>query len=335
MDDQSIGGHGNNSPNFQQDFNFENTESKKPKVYFLKGHGERDTEDQNPYSGYSGIAQQIRRDNVDVDQFAFGEKQAVPEDADALIVAGPSKRLSPREIDALRAYMEKQGRLAILLDSTSDGGLGGFLQAWGVKAGDDVVIDPTRTLSGLELFVSDYAQHPITRGLKGVSSILYLPRSIEPGAEQGGESGLADKPRVVSLASCSAEGWAEADLDQKPTKYDAARDRKGPISVAVAVEKGPVEGVDVAIRPTRMVVLGDADFAANGALTGGNVDLFLGALNWLIEREHLLAIAPKPVEETRLVITQAQLGMLFWVVVAGIPGAIALAGGLVWFRRRA
>jgi len=310
-------------------------DEKKPKMYLLHGHGERSIEDHNQYSGFSGIAQQIRRDNVDVEELTLGEKQGIPEDADAVVIAGPAKRLSPREIEVLQAYMDRQGRLAVLLDAVSDGGLSTFLRSWGVKVGDDVVVDPTRTLSGLELFVTEYTQHPITRSLREVTSILYLPRSIEPLEEPGDAAGRADKPRVVSLASCSADGWAESDLDQKPMKFDASLDRKGPISLAVAVEKGAVDGVDVGIRPTRMVVFGDTDFAANGALTGGNVDLMLGALNWLIEREHLLAIAPKTIDETRLVMSRAQLNLLGWTVIAGLPSCIALAGGLVWLRRRA
>ena len=104
--------------------------------------------------------------------------------------------------------------------------------------------------------------------------------------------------------------------------------------MAVAVEKGPVPGVDVQIRPTRMVVIGDSDFVADGVMTGANGDFFLSALNWLLERGELMAIAAKPVEAYPLMMSQFQLRALFWIVVAGLPALPAALGVLVWWRRR-
>ena len=63
-----------------------------------------------------------------------------------------------------------------------------------------------------------------------------------------------------------------------------------------------------------MVVFGDSDFVSNGALAGGDQDLFMSALNWLLDREELMAIAPKPIEEIKLSLTRKQLniGLRFW-----------------------
>ena len=82
-------------------------------------------------------------------------------------------------------------------------------------------------------------------------------------------------------------------------------------------------------------MFGDSDFVANGAMTGGNEDFFMSALNWLLEREELMGIASKPVEQNRLVLSRTELRMLFWVVVVILPGFIAMYGSLVWLRRRA
>ncbi len=143
-----------------------------------------------------------------------------------------------------------------------------------------------------------------------------------------------DKPRAVPLAWCSEAGWAESDLKQQPLRYDVEVDRPGPVSIAVAVEKGPVEGIDVEIQPTRMVVVGDADFIGNGTLTGGNTDFLLSSLNWLLEREELMAIAPKPFEQYRLTVSQSQRQTLFLIIVVGIPAAVGVLGLLVWAGRR-
>ena len=88
------------------------------------------------------------------------------------------------------------------------------------------------------------------------------------------------------------------------------------------------------IRPTRLVVFGDSDFVSNASLIAGNVDFFMSALNWLLEREELMAIAPKSAVYAQLIMDQRQQRILLWVVVCVLPLLVALAGGLVWVRRR-
>lgn len=310
------------------------SQTRQPVVYFLQGHGEREIDSFERGAGYSSIAELVRRDHAEVKPLVLGQVPAIPEDASAVVIAGPQKALSPAELDVLRDYLDRQGRLLLLLDAATVTGLETLCEKWGVRLVNDVVLDATRTLTGRELFITEYEPHPITQPLTGLSTVLYLPRSVEPldGAPEGDP---ADRPSVEPLAACTESGWAETDSGQNPMRYDPERDRPGPVSVAVAVEKGPVPGIDVQIRPTRLVVIGDSDFAANGVMTGANEDFFLGALNWLLERGELLAIAAKPVEEGRLYMTQRQLRGLFWLVVGAIPAMPAALGMLVWWRRRA
>jgi hypothetical protein len=309
-------------------------ESRRPVIYFLQGHGERDVDNFNRAAGYSSLAQEIRRDNVDVRKLTLGEKQSIPADCDALVIAGPEKRISEQELSLIRIYLEQKGRLLAMLDAMTQTGLELLLADWGIRLADDVVVDATRTLSGRELFITKYEPHPITGRLKNETSILYLPRSVEPAVSAEEAGGAPDKPRVMPLAASSEAGWAESDLTQNPMKFDAGMDRPGPVSVAAAAERGPVPGIDVQIRPTRVVVFGDSDFVSNAALTGGNTDFFLSALNWLLERAELMAIAPKLIEQNRLILTDVQLRTLHWIVVVVLPLLVAMGGALVWLRRR-
>ena len=310
------------------------TQGRVPTVYFLQGHGERDIEDYSQRGGFSGIAQQIRRDNIDIRKLVLGEEAAIPADCDVLIIARPKKKLSQPELDIVRKYLDQKGRIMALMDPVGDTGLEALFADWGLRLGNDVVVDATRTLTGGELFATEYGTHPITKDLKGVTSIFYLPRSVEPIAESEVGSEQPDKPHGAVLVSCSLSGWAEVNLEESPMKYDPATDRPGPVGIAAAVEKGPVPEIDVKIRPTRLVVFGDSDFVSNNALLAGNVDFFMSALNWLLEREELMAISSKTVEQTRLVMNRFQLRVVLWVVVVAMPLAVALIGGLVWVRRR-
>jgi len=313
------------------------TEAKAPVVYFLQGHGERDPDSYDRTKGYSTLARDIKRDNSIVKKVTLGEQKTIPDDADVLIIAGPQKRFAPAEIEQISQFITKNGRVFFLLDSLTDTGLTPLLKEWGVQVGDDVVVDPTRTLSGNELFVTQYEHHPITEKLAGVSSILYLPRSVEAVEEAApGPDTAPDKPRATTLIKCTADGWGETDPSQNPVRYDPGVDHKGPVGVAVAVEKGGTAGaLDTQIKPMRLVVLGDSSFLDNGALIGGNADLFQSALNWLLNRKELMAIAAKSVEEYRLVLDQNQLRWLGWATIGGLPALVAVLGVVVWLRRRA
>ena len=84
----------------------------------------------------------------------------------------------------------------------------------------------------------------------------------------------------------------------------------GPISLAVAVS-APVAGAsapppaegqepDPNKPETRLVVVGDSDFAANSvAGIGGNRDMFLNIVNWLAQQDNLISVRPRNPEDRR------------------------------------
>ena len=312
------------------------TVSKQPVLYFLSGHGERSIDDYDRKHGYSSVAKQIRRDFIKLKTLSLAESYAIPEDCDALVIAGPTKKLSQPELDILRRYLEQNGRLLILLDAHTRSGLGSVLEDWGVSIADDVVVQANRTWVSGGLLVGDYGVHPITHGLEGIATIMYQPRSVFPIADaESTNQTSADRPRVSVLATSTSQGWADVDMDQEPKNFDPERDRAGPVPVAVAIERGLVEKLDMQLQPTRMVIVGDSDFITNGNITYvGNRDLFLNSLNWLIERETVMGISPKPIEEMRLVLSQSELFLLAGIVVLGLPSCVAFLGLAVWMKRR-
>lgn len=309
----------------------------KPVVYVLQGHDEANFDDYDEVRGYSEIARAIQRENIDLRTLVLGERKSVPDDADGLIVAGPLKKISQPELDILRRYLDESGRMLVMLEPMNDAGLKPLLEDWGVQVVNDLVVDPQRMLEDRPemMLVRDYEPHAITDPLRDVVTMFFLPRSVQPVADVPDAAGAADRPRVVSLVKSSDVGWADTDRQHKEIRFDPESDQPGPISIAVAVEKGPGPGIDVEIQSTRMVVIGDSDFVMNHYISGGNKDLMLGGLNWLLERDDLMGISPKAYESYRLVVSREQFWCLFGIVVGGIPGAVALLGLLVWAWRRA
>ena len=85
-----------------------------------------------------------------------------------------------------------------------------------------------------------------------------------------------------------------------------------------------------------MIVAGESYFLGNQTIDKlGNREFATHALNWLLARNELLVeLAPRPITEYKLVMTQSQLTTTRWVLMAGMPGTVLLAGLLVAVRRR-
>ena len=103
--------------------------------------------------------------------------------------------------------------------------------------------------------------------------------------------------------------------------------------MAACVERGAGGAIDVEIKPTRIVVIGDADFAANAYLTGANGEFFMRALHWLAAQEHWLAPGPERQGVTFRAGGRDVLVVFAFLVLAVPLGGLAL-GGLVLMARR-
>jgi ABC-type uncharacterized transport system len=308
---------------------------KKPVVYTLTGHGERDFSDTTKQHGYSEAGHLLEMENIELRPLDLARQREVPEECDALLISGPTRKLSSAEQESIGQYMRRSGRLLLMVDSGPATGLEDLLKEWGVVLGQDVVMDTRKTLTGKDLYVSRYANHPITAKMNGLTSLFFLPRSVD--AVFGGVPSRRpeDQPRLTQLASCSEHGWAERDLQSPSAQFDEGVDLRGPISIAVAVEKGVAAEKGVSLKAGRLVVVGDSQFCANEPIYDGGMVLFLNSVNWLLDRADLIDIPVKPVQEVRLNLDRHDLNKLFATLVVVLPGWIAATGLLVWSRRRA
>lgn len=351
-------------------------ESRKPKALVVSGHGEARLEDYSP-AGLSGAKDLLERDNFDVEEWSSLGQARVPEGTDLVIVAAPRARFLAQELDTLAHYLRGGGRLLVLAEPNlsqtglEPTGLEEWLAGFGVKLGEDVVVDPRNALPlfGAESFtVDDYAEHPVTKALQQAHFpvLLSLARSVSAGEAVPGV-------KVTELLFASAESWGETDLVHLDAVAKGEGDTPGPVSLGVAVtvasadeeaqdasgamdgetgngtaataaedqsapsdsETPGEEGTATPKLEGRMVVMGDADFATNAQLPAvGNPTLTLNIVNWLVERENLLGIPPKPAEEVRLDLSRGELRFLWLLVVLGMPALALVAGVFVYFERR-
>lgn len=327
------------------------------KVYFTQGHGEKDHVS-TERTGYSAIAQALSTDNYGVEKVVLAQTREVPADATVLVVAGPATDFLQPEIEAVARYLAKGGKLLALIDppagtSSTTPLLDGLLQSWGFALGMNIVVDASGIgqLLGTDAsvpVVANYPPHPITENFQ-LMTAFPLARSVVAGdaATSGGRT-----PEV--FAQTGAQSWAETDLAAitsgggRVELNEDKGDRPGPISLAAAVSAPatdapapppPAEGAAPADnKPTpqsRVVVIGDSDFASNGILgVQGNRDFFQNTVNWLAQQEGLIAIRPREPEDRRITMTAEAQNMVFWLSIFGIPGFIFALGLLNWRGRR-
>lgn len=326
------------------------------KVYFTQGHGEKDLA-ASDRGGFSTAADAMKQDNYAVESLVLIQKKTVPDDATVVVIAGPTTDFFPPEIEALNAYTARGGKVMVMLDPVLKGGpqplLTQFLADWGIRAGNDVVLDTSgmgqlvgTTDASVPVAVPPYPSHPITANFRDITAYP-MSRSMAP--IEGGSNSHVAQPVVQS----SSQGWAESDLASLATgKAEVALnpekgDKPGPITLAAAVTAPATvtppapsgnttpPAADAPKPETRVLGIGDSDFASNAAIgVPGNRDLFMNAINWLAQQENLIAVRPRQPEDRRLTMTSEQQYSVMVLSLLVIPGLVFATGFYTWWRRR-
>jgi ABC-type uncharacterized transport system involved in gliding motility auxiliary subunit len=325
----------------------------KKKVYFLGGHGEKDT-GVSERTGYSGIADALKRDNYEFDKLVLAQSNEIPADATVLVEAGPRTDLLEQEVPLLRDYLAKSGKLLVLLDPPDDlkafppmPRLEGLIAEWGIEAVKSVVVDVSgrTSVATVPVAAPPYPSHPITDRFDLVT-MFPLVRALAP--TEVIPEGRTPQPFLQT----HQRSWSERTMAQLESPDTLAPetdkgDTTGPVTIGMAVAvpakapepPKPAEGSAPAEPPaapeTRIAAIGDSDFASNGYLqVEGNRDLFMNTLSWLAQQESLISIRPREASDRRLTLTASQITLMFWLSIVVIPGAVLGTGVYTWWRRR-
>jgi ABC-type uncharacterized transport system involved in gliding motility auxiliary subunit len=305
------------------------------KVYFASGHNERQiaNEEGKPAESKESMgraAEALRNETYTVETLELASSGAVPEDADAVVVAGPTRVYFDHEIDALRSYVGGGGALLVMIDPRAQTNLYDLVEEWGVVLSDDVVVDQSLALFGQATspFAGGYApDHPITEQMRE-TTLFPMVRSVLI-QEDAADSWEA-------LVQTSPDSWAERDLDGWRASGRAALgegDLNGPVPIA-AVGTIAVEGDDPSAAG-RVVVFGDSDWVTNEFLDSfSNRDLFLNTVNWLLGDVEQISVRPHISRASRFQLDQAQFRRIQYLSLFVLPQAIAVLGVFAWWMRR-
>ena len=284
--------------------------TEKTKIAFLQGNGEPSLSELPQLNQQLSIM-------YNVSTVKFSDTTNIPSTYKTLVIIAPSDTVNPEYFKQLDDFMLKGGRILVALNrvkgdfSNASGssvytGFENWLKKKGIDVQDEFVLDANagnvmvRQQNGMFVMntpvkfpflpvITNFADHPITKGIESVVLPFASPIKISPA-----DSTL----HVVKLALTSKN----TGVEKPPVYFNVMKEwakSDFPISslpVAVAVD-GKIEGDTY----SKMVVFGDGDFATNGSgqqaqkLEDDNINLMANAIDWLSDDTGLIALRTKGV----------------------------------------
>lgn len=314
------------------------SEEKQNKIYVLGGKGGPDFAKDE---GLTGFKAYLTRQNIKSDALSLMNVDKVPEDARALLLIGARYDLTDRELKLLRDFWEKKGRIFIALDPAAQPQtpkLAEFLSEAGVTPQDDRILKTVAlgfATGIMRQVVGNFSEtDPITKRLRGVETIFQGDtQSLALSAPGAPPAAI----RTAPLITAAGGYWGETkyqNVKETGAFFDPKEDHAPPLVIAASAEKGALPDRRVQVDTSRMIVVGNYTFLTDQALNQPNVDFALAALNWMLNREELIGIAPKETKQFTLNLTDEQVRNITVVSMFLIPGAVAFLGIATWLKRR-
>lgn len=306
-----------------------------PNLVYLSGHGERDPVS-NENTAYNKFTDQLSDKGISVTTKNL-LKSELGIDTSVLVIAAPSHPVLEGELEHIKNYISNGGNLLWMMDPGNLQGLDELASFLDITFQKGVIVDNNTNLRntlGIQhpavIPVLDYFQHAITKNIN-YNTLFPISRGV---------TGNDNSPWKTSIIAQSLpKSWSETDGLKSEIIFDSdSGDIAGPISIILALEKilgDSSQANSVPGKTQRIVVAGDSDFLSNSYIgVGANLQLGLNIINWLTEDDTLIAIEPKPSNDTQLRLSDTAtllIGSGFLVI---LPIFLLTSGLIIWFKRR-
>ena len=293
-------------------------------IMYVDGHGEPKLDGQANFD-LGDFGRQLGTKGFRIQALNLAVAPEVPDNASVLVIAPPRVDLLKGEVEKIKRFLERGGNVLWLIDQDPLHGLQPIAEYLHLQLTPGVVVDPQAARLGVEPTIAvsaNYGRHAITETFSGYITVFPLVRRMAVDPEAKGW-------QATTLVEVAPSGWVETGDVSKDIRFDQGRDIRGPVPIAVALERSQ-NG-----RGQRVVVVGGSSFLSN-TIVGqlGNLDLGTNILNWLSEDENLITIQPRARVDSELNLTRAKLAVIAIGFLLFVPAAFVLAGGMIWWRRR-
>lgn len=300
-------------------------------VYQLLGHNEY-TFDDFTYTTT------LEKSNFTLNTLNMTTAGAVPEDADILVILGPSWDYSQNEVDKIQEFLERGGSLYAAFDLVQEDltNLTTFLESWNIDMMKGIIMeqDSTRLIpefgSSPVVFAPLYEEEKIAQALIENNQNMIISSSIGFAETEIAKRNI----EFIPVLSSTGKSWFRIDLTAASMNR-LITDKTGPIFAAVgAAEKNMDTGFQ---EGAKILVLGSAQSFSplpNVGSLKANFDFTLAALGWLAGGDKAINVQSRSLYQLPLQMSGANAFIYAGIVVILIPFGIILAGLIVYLRRK-
>lgn len=291
-----------------------------PQVYVLEGHGEAELP--------STFADQIDKENMETVSLSLLTVDAVPEEADCVLIYSPTSDISEEERDMLADYVSGGGKLMVMAGPVENGSLDNLyslLSDYGVKANEGIVVEGDRNHYALQMpyiILPDMGSSEITNPLIEENYYVLMPISTGLTVEETTNGTVTQLLTTSEYAFSKTAGYNISTYEKEEGDID------GPFTLAVSVENTG-GGKMVWFTSSHFI-----DDMYNAYSSGANVDMSMNAMSSLIGEREAIAIRSKSLNYNYLTISDSAGSTLKVIMIGIFPLAYLGIGICVILRRR-
>ena len=202
-----------------------------PQLYLLEGHGESELPET--------FREQVEKENVEMVSLSLITEDAVPDDADCVMIYAPASDISEEERDVLADYVAGGGKLLVCAGPTQEEGilenLYSLLSDYGVEPVEGMVVegDPGyySGFYGPAALLPELNSDDITDSLREANYFVMMPLSLGLTVDEDSREGT-----VTRLLTTSEDSYSKLDGYEMTTYEREEGDLDGPFALAVSVE---------------------------------------------------------------------------------------------------
>jgi len=288
-------------------------------VYIIAGHGETELD--------SSFTDALEKLNLSVEDLTLLTEDAVPDDAAAVIINGPTSDFSEDDAQKIIDYLASGGKALITTSYEATGDMTNFdsvLAEYGMQVSQGIVMESDR---------SSYYQYPFyllpnivsadqTANVEGY--IMIVDAQAVTNIDEDSET-----LTFTSLLESSSSAYLKTDLDTMTTYDKEDGDEEGTFILGANVVDSET-GADVTVI-TSVVAFNDT---VDSYVSGQNLELFKGIVSDYSDSETAVSIDAKEYTYDYLSVNQSFVIASAILLIVCLPIVLIVLGILIWLRRR-
>lgn len=294
-----------------------------PKIYMIAGH--------NEYTLDSGFQTAIEKENIEYETINLMDYEAVPEDAECIIIHAPEKDFSSDDADKVIAYLNQGGKAFITVEyvGTELPNFERILSEFGMTIQMGYAVDTS---------AGNFYQKPIfllpnveyadeTNGLTGAYTYLIAPYAQGIDVPDEEIEGIT----YTKLLNGSENSIVKTNITNASTYEKEEGDIEGPVCIGVKAEKTLDSGTSTIYLFASAQMFTDS---IDNAVSGNNKQLFSNIMSTLANHETSVSVPVKSYEMDSLIVSASDLAVFGIIAVVILPLALLAAGLIIWLNRR-